>query len=189
MPLLLALGPLLVKGLRLLLKPIFNKYVRKGLSAVFRPIWQKVGAPIWRRTGAPVWQKIWHEAPQKTKVKKQFDTVSHCPKCDEFAVTRVERYGNNRVLLKVVPGPAVGPRQLRAVCDSCDHARPVRYAATAAAAAAAAGSTEAMVLAPVSEPAGGPDRREPSAAAAPPSAAEPAAAADPARGPARPASA
>ena len=147
MPLLLALGPLLVKGLRLLLKPLFNKYVRKALSAVFGPIWNKLGRPVWRRTGAPnwgrtgapVWQKIWHEAPQKTKVKKQFDTVTNCPACEDFTVTRVERYGNNRVLLKVVPGPAVGPRQVRAVCANCAHERPVRVAALAPVPDAASG--------------------------------------------------
>jgi hypothetical protein len=187
MPVLLAIFPLLGKLLQKLLRPIFNKYVRKALTAVFRPIWQRLGAPVWRRTGAPIWQKLWHEAPQKTKVKKQFDTVSHCPSCDEFAVTRVERIGQNRVLLKVVPGPAVGPRQLRAVCDSCAHERPVHYSA-AAAAAVAVGSTESVVLTPVSEPADGPDRSQtPTAAAAPD--AERGAATDPAPESARPASA
>ena len=160
MPLLLALGPLLVKGLRLLLKPLFNKYVRKALSSVFGPTWRKFGAPVWRRTGAPVWQRIWHEAPQKTKVKKQFDTVTHCPGCEDFTVTRVERYGSNRVLLKVVPGPAVGPRQVRAVCDNCSHERPVRVAAIAAGATAAVavdpdGSAPAVVVAPLPDTASG----------------------------------
>lgn len=130
MPLLLAIFPLLGKLIhKLLLRPIFNKFVRKALSAVFGPVWCRVGAPVWQRTGAPVWQRIWHDAPQKPKVKKQFDTVTHCPGCKDFTVTRVERYGNNRVLLKVVPGPAVGPRQVRAVCDHCAHERPVRVAA------------------------------------------------------------
>ncbi|GAA0611192.1 hypothetical protein GCM10009547_11550 [Sporichthya brevicatena] len=128
MPLLLAIFPLIGRLLHKLLRSVFNKSVRKALTKVFGPIWRKVGQPVWTRTGEPLWRRLWREAPQKQKIRKQFDAVSHCPNCNHFAVTHVERLSSHRVILKVVPGPTVGEKRLRAVCSACAHVRPVRDA-------------------------------------------------------------